>query len=446
MSRNLVVCCDGTWNAAWKTEEPKRSNVWWFYQAAAGESGKTKVYFDGLGTKGSPKERALGGMFGRGVSDAICRAYGWLAQHYRKGDKIFLIGFSRGAFTVRSLAGFIGCRGLSTGLENMEEKDLAKAVAEEYRSYRRSERRPAPSPAIHFVGVFDTVGAMGVPNEWRLLNKFDKPRQFKFHDTQLGAVVINGRHAVSIDESRAVFSPTLWTDPETNQTIYDWEQNGRSIKQLWFCGRHSDVGGGENRALTDIALRWMLAEANGCGLTIDMNVRGSDESDELGELTGGDSAIPWTCMPRSVPILAPENTGTILHRSVMLRRQGLKAYWPTVVLNKQPLACEIKLAGWKEWQPAGIYLEGGKTYLAEKAQGFGGIFLHGYVANGRNPQADGTWAEHQRFRLGKPFVVKEGAGGYLYFKLDRNPFAGGISKDAKMRAMRLLSVAIRQVD
>ncbi|MCZ7592415.1 MAG: DUF2235 domain-containing protein [Kiritimatiellae bacterium] len=266
MGRDLVICCDGTWNDAPRAEQSERSNVWRFYELAIGAPGETKQYFHGVGTR-DLKDWLRGGLWGFGIGKAIREAFGWLAQHYIPGDRIFLIGFSRGAFTARSLAGMIGYRGLNPYLGKLDEQQLEKAVAREYDAYRARIRTTEPVPSIHFVGVFDTVGKLGVPNQRKIANLFDRPKAWAFHDTQLGAHVTHGRHAIAIDESRAEFMPTLWVSSK-GEPIYDFAANGRSVKQFWFCGQHSDVGGA-NRPVANMALSWMLQEAQSCGLAVD---------------------------------------------------------------------------------------------------------------------------------------------------------------------------------
>ncbi|HBA85030.1 MAG TPA: hypothetical protein DCZ95_13130 [Verrucomicrobia bacterium] len=440
MSRNLVVCCDGTWNAAEKMKESDRSNVWLFYQAVVGVENETKLYLDGVGSK-DLKDRILGGAWGVGISDAICRAYGWLAKHYQEGDRIYLIGFSRGAFTARSLAGFIGYRGLKAGLRDLAEKDLVIAASEEYAEYRNRKRAANPTPSVHFVGVFDTVGKLGVPDHLWIANLFDHPQNYSFHDTQLGTHVIHGRHAVSIDDNRALFMPTLWINPDSGCPIYDLSENGRTVKQLWFCGQHSDVGGGANQPATNMTLRWMREEAKGCGLVLE---EGSIEKLDVKPLADllKKSALPWDLMPRGVPLLTVENVGVIIHKSVMARKDGDATYWPIQKLTEGQVSDVIVLDSLNhDWQFSGVWAEAGKSYIAQSIS-LGSKFVQGYVANGGNPEIDGTWAEHQKFALNKPFTVDQNRSGYLHFKIRRIPT--GNDKVVRRKFPTKIKVTIQQ--
>lgn len=438
MSRNLLVCCDGTWNDAGKMEEEKRSNVWRFLEAVAPVRGETNKYFPGVGT-GDLKDRLKGGIWGFGIGRSICEAYGWLAKHYQPGDHIFLVGFSRGAFTVRSLAGMIGCRGLNGGLSLLKDDAFRKGVAAEYEAYRDNKRAAKPGPHVHFLGVFDTVGRLGVPDDKRVANWFDDPEKWAFHDTQLGTHVIHGRHAVAIDECLADFMPTLWVDDQ-GHPIYDLGKNGRSVKQLWFCGYHSDIGGGSNRLVTNIALKWMLVEAKACGLDVDANIIQNLSFNPAADLSKS-SWSPLRKMPRGVPLLEPVNVGGIIHTSVMERRNKYPAYWPTRILETAPIQFDVSSFKKDSWQQAGIWLEKGVSCIASTAGRRGGKNIKGYVANGGNPKIDGTCPDHQKFDLHKPFKVEK--GGYVYFRVLVPPFTRG-GKGGGRRQWTKLTVSLER--
>jgi uncharacterized protein (DUF2235 family) len=273
--KHLIVCCDGTWNTPDQEDDglPAPTNVVRLHRCvseatAAGVDQRT-YYHPGVGTEGGVLGRLTGGMYGRGISQNIQSAYHWLARNYAKGDKIFLFGFSRGAYTVRSLAGMIGRCGLLSLTKSIDAREGWKRVSEIYEGGYRHKQGKAWSPpaswkfripkkradAVHFLGVWDTVGALGVPNDLALLNFFDRPRNWMFHDTELGTGVTTARHAVALDEMRASFTPTMWTNKHAD------------MKQVWFPGVHSDVGGGyAQTGLADGALRWMIDEAAAAGL------------------------------------------------------------------------------------------------------------------------------------------------------------------------------------
>ncbi len=201
---------------------------------------------------------------GRGINDQIQRAYGWLASHYKPGDRIFLLGFSRGAFAVRSLAGVIDKVGLLRA-DDATERNIRLA----YRYYEAADVRPGSrvfrdrfchaDVAVEMIGVFDTVKALGIrlPLLWMLTEP-----QHRFHDQSLSGVVRHGFQALGLDETRAAFEPILW------RTDAAWK--GR-VEQVWFRGTHGDVGGhlgGFNaaRPLANVPLVWMLERAQSCGL------------------------------------------------------------------------------------------------------------------------------------------------------------------------------------
>ena len=204
---------------------------------------------------------------GRGINRQIRRAYGWLATRYRPGDRIFLLGYSRGAYAVRSLAGLLNQVGLLRP-EHATERNVQLA----YRYYRREPGSPGegvfhsrfchPEVGVEMIGVFDTVKALGVrlPFLWM----WTEP-QHDFHDHHLGPVVRHGFQALAHDENRAAFDPILW-----DTTGGDWA--GR-VEQVWFRGAHGDVGGqlggfGAARPLSNIPLVWMLEKAETCGLAL----------------------------------------------------------------------------------------------------------------------------------------------------------------------------------
>lgn len=270
--RNLVVCLDGTWNTPDQIDRGRQvpSNV--VKMARAVQAGRVDqklnqlVYYDtGVGT-GGWKDKMLGGVTGKGIGLNIKEAYQWLADNYESAeDRIFLFGFSRGAYTARSVAGLIGLCGLS-GPKNQE--DVAQAI-KIYRMSDRGKRKTLAdafkakdsvrTPDIHFIGVWDTVGALGVP-----VNIFKRKLAglTQFHDVTLGTKVRNAYHALAINERREPFKPTLW-DPKKLQ-------EGQNLVQVWFPGVHSNVGGGYvDTGLADRAFLWMLGRAYAHGLRPD---------------------------------------------------------------------------------------------------------------------------------------------------------------------------------
>lgn len=261
----LIVLCDGTWNRA---DQPAPTNVRRLCQAIEESDSQRVKYEPGVGTR--RLERIRGGAFGFGLSRNVRDCYTWLVDNYEPDDELFFFGFSRGAFTARSLAGLVR----NSGILRRENRGMVDAAYKLYRS-RDPEDRPRaetaakfradnshPDATIAFIGVWDTVGALGIP-----VDGFRLPvltRRWRFHDTTLSSKVLNAYHAISIDERRRPFAPTLWVEkpgepPPPEQTVC----------QVWFAGVHADVGGGyPERTLADIPLRWMAEHAQQCGLVL----------------------------------------------------------------------------------------------------------------------------------------------------------------------------------
>jgi uncharacterized protein (DUF2235 family) len=274
MGKRLVLCCDGTWNKADQVSNghPCPTNVVKLaYRVAKRDVDTPQIVFydQGVGT-GNVLDRWSGGALGEGLDDNIFDAYRFLIANYEVGDEIFLFGFSRGAFTVRSIAGMVR----KCGIVKRTSIDQYTPAMHLYRdahvhpddatakAFKKAHScRPDDDVPIRFIGVWDTVGALGIP--LRGLRGLTR-RKHVFHDTELSKTVQTARHALAIDERRAPFEPTLWKEkPKPNQTV----------EQVWFPGVHSDVGGGyAESALSDIALDWMLAEAKAAGLALDSEV------------------------------------------------------------------------------------------------------------------------------------------------------------------------------
>jgi uncharacterized protein (DUF2235 family) len=264
--RRLVICCDGTWK---RSDDPRVSNIEKIARAVrpVATDGTNQVVFshNGVGT-GGLADRLIGGAFGVGLDDAIIAAYRFLALNYQLGDQIYVFGFSRGAYTARSLVGMISRIGLLTP-KGVVDNHLQTAMRiyrnrpregtnEEIETFRRATYRDDMAPKIRFLGVFDTVGALGVPGITR--------KHYKFHDVELTTQVERARQALAIDERRLTFAPCMWSTRDNKTT---------DIKQVWFEGVHSDIGGGyERTAPADITLRWMVGEAQGCGLEFDFDL------------------------------------------------------------------------------------------------------------------------------------------------------------------------------
>ena len=225
-------------------------------------------YDEGIGTE-SKATRLLGGATGLGIDRNIQDAYRFLCLNYIPGDEIYLFGFSRGAYTVRSLAGMIYCSGL------LDRPHITKAF-EAYDLYRNRDIKPKDQEAVDYrqeygdrvpitlLGCFDTVGSLGIPG----LPAFKQIHQqlnkrYRFHDTTLNKGIQNALHAVAIDEIREVFDVTPMTkNPDAEN---------QKVLQVWFPGEHGCVGGGteEHSGLSDAALQWMMDSIRELGLGLE---------------------------------------------------------------------------------------------------------------------------------------------------------------------------------
>ena len=264
MPKRLVVCLDGTWNRA--DDHDRSSNVVALMRAVAPQDGEgvpqVVHYGKGVGTGGGV-DRLLGGLTGSGLEANLKAAYIFLGNNFEPGDEVYIFGFSRGAYTARSLAGFISACGL-LGRWNLGKLPQAWAW------YRDPKGRPADAKQrlgsadidIACVGVWDTVGSLGIPLRW--WNPFHAVRRrHQFHNTELSGRVRRAFHAVAADERRGPFPPTLWQKRKGEPL-----PEGQVVEQVWFAGAHSDVGGGYGRSdqqgnaipcLSPLALRWMVA-------------------------------------------------------------------------------------------------------------------------------------------------------------------------------------------
>ncbi|MER5753730.1 DUF2235 domain-containing protein [Streptomyces sp. NPDC002088] len=275
MAKRLVICCDGTWNRA---DQPNRTNVAKValtVRRNAEDGTEQRVYYHaGVGVK--RWERLRGGAFGFGLSRHVLDAYRFLVAGYDPGDQLYLFGFSRGAFTARSLAGLVRNSGIL-------RREHADRIEEAWALYRSRTDNPSSDAArlfrgtyayetdIRFIGVWDTVGSLGIPDLGPRLPKWltgPINHRWAFHDTNLSKYVNGAFQALAIDEERPPFQPTLW-----HQQPGAVERK-QELRQVWFTGVHVDIGGGfPDTGLSDITLLWMVGHAVRYGLEFDNNPR-----------------------------------------------------------------------------------------------------------------------------------------------------------------------------
>ena len=297
----IAIFCDGTWNSP-TISMP--THVYKLYAACAQTDDQRALYFEGVGTGGADAgawgklfHKFGGGLFGWGLNRNIKEAYLALCQNYRAGDKIMIFGFSRGAYTARSLAGMIRKCGI---LETPTRGNANKA----FRLYRKSGADNAPDTAhiwkarrklsphyatsqndvvrrgdgsklvrVSYLGIWDTVGALGIPEAVLGPVAAFWNARYRFHDTRLSHLVEAARHAVALDERRVFFVPSLWDNLEAAADGPGLNQGDRTAtrpyQQIWFVGDHAIVGGSAAaEGLTSLTLDWIVEGAQSVGLML----------------------------------------------------------------------------------------------------------------------------------------------------------------------------------
>lgn len=282
--KRILLCLDGTWNAASKNRDEPKTNVYKLYQCAQHFSTPLQraFYHEGVGTEFFEKVR--GGIFGYGLFEQIKDAYLDIVNEYEPGTQIFVAGFSRGAFSARCLASFLAecgvLRNHRLDLMDVRDKRAVDTLWELYanRNLKSNSGKlldfcskychPTTDDLVGAVAVWDTVGSLGIP--WEIfgdnaiavqLQKRSDDREMTLLDDELSPKISKAYHAVALDEQRSPFRPTLWDGPRLNDG---------SILQVWFAGSHSNVGGGFDACgLSDITLDWMIRQlSNNHGLLL----------------------------------------------------------------------------------------------------------------------------------------------------------------------------------
>ncbi len=339
MSKTLIFCADGTWNGPDQDDDndgaPDFTNVYKLFLGLEGELSPETIcsadeqekflkkgtplvqvakYIHGVGDSRNPIRKLLGGAFGAGTIARIVRSYTFFSRHYTPGDAIVLTGFSRGAYTARALAGLIASEGLLAKARTRDKEAAYRWGAKawyRYRSKARGAKKPrflkrfaeamadlpafvsaddlkdrdlVPVQTIKAVAVWDTVGALGLPtyeNDARV-------DAFRFADNRLSSKVEWGFHALSLDEQRVDFLPTVWA-------------NRRNVVQVLFPGAHADVGGGYTTGdgesgLSNGALLWMVDQLKGVEVQTADSIAASNKAD-----AGGVAHQPWRHKPFDLP-------------------------------------------------------------------------------------------------------------------------------------------------
>ena len=288
MGKNIVLCADGTGNRGGYTPA---SNVYKTYTAVdvhTADPSQVVFYDNGVGTSTNKHFRAVTGSLGFGFAANVLDLYRFLARHYEDGDDVYLFGFSRGAATVRAFSGMVAAVGLVDG-RTLSEEDLEHRIHHVFRSYKAAGyglAEPNPNEGSHgaipirFLGVWDTVSALGFPQNWDItgvgmwvLNGLFKALDHasdmlfphRFYNYELTGNVAAACQALAIDDERNTFQPMVWDETHSPET---------AVEQVWFAGAHSNVGGGYGRAgLANVSLDWMMDRASNAGLAFKKHAR-----------------------------------------------------------------------------------------------------------------------------------------------------------------------------
>lgn len=309
MAKNIIICYDGTGNEYGK----HNTNVVKTFENIVRDNRQVAFYDPGVGTfsylgrtLGKSVGKLLGKAFGTGLQQNIEDGYEYLMNRFEKGDKVFIFGFSRGAYTARVFASMIH----HFGVLQKGSKNLIPYVSKMYikKNYKLSEGFKASfchECKPHFIGIWDTVGSLGY---------FTRR---KFRSQKLNPDVVNGFHAISIDEKRKKFPVNMWDESE--------KLPKQNIEQVWFAGVHSDVGGYyEERGLSDIAFAWMMDKAKECGMILNKDWEVNLDQDYTNTLHKSRKGFYklWRKAHREIPEDAK------IHQSVIDRKNKLTNYQP----------------------------------------------------------------------------------------------------------------------
>jgi len=352
MGKNIILCSDGTGNTAIKD---RGTNVFKLYEAVDLTPGlNQKVFYDdGVGTEQFKLIKLLGGAFGFGLSRNVRQLYASLVRVYQPGDNIYLFGFSRGAFTVRTLGGLIShCGILDMNKHCQNDADLMNKVNGAYKAYRRrystvvadlwrllfkwNTRRKygftdvaefrerfavhgQQDAPIHFIGVWDTVSAVGFPIIW-VKDIMNMVYRVSFPDNKLGRNVSHAYQALSIDDKRRTFHPEMWDEASNG------DGENKRIVQVWFAGVHANVGGGyPKQGMSLVALDWMMEQAAARGLHFIASVRKrvadhANVNDKLYDSRSG-LAVYYRYAPRNIARMSQRFhiQTPLIHQTVLLR-------------------------------------------------------------------------------------------------------------------------------
>jgi len=335
--RKLIICNDGTWNSPDDKDrgKVKPTNITKISRAmlpvdSAGVS-QLVFYDEGIGTGFG--EKLIGGATGFGISKNILDSYRFLSHNYSVGDELYFFGFSRGAYTSRSLIGLIDLIGLVQKsdvfyLPKLYQMYRDQATREEVKAFCQSKNLQCHRPRVKLLGVFDTVGALGAPIKGLnyLLSKF-KRFESSFHDVSLSGLIDNAYHALAIDERRVPFAPTLWEKPANDRV---------KMEQRWFAGAHSNIGGGCNPDdLANFALQYIVGKAKGCGLEFDDSYL-SFFNGRVSEPVRDSMSLKYRVLGKHIrPINLEDGSNQVIDETVFAKKDVDESYRPENVIASQ---------------------------------------------------------------------------------------------------------------
>ena len=341
MPKNIVILSDGTGQEGGRGRD---TNIYKLFRMLEDRTDRQIVFYDG--GIGTDQHKILGSVAGAGFAENLLQCYQFIYENYNARDKIYLFGFSRGAATVRSLASFIHYFGLLP----KSRPELIKKAYELYRVGREVQddsnvdgsslnkhaenfvhEHPNQWASIEFLGVWDTVPALGLPGA--VIDTFVNyvpGWRHRYHDFKLHPSVRNAYHALSIDDDRKWFHPTIWDS---------YNEEKQKVDQVWFSGSHTDVGGGfREPALSDIVLEWMVQKAVAHGVKLYLRSKQNwnfciapDSTDEWHPPRSGAGTV-YPAKQRTWPVGA-ENTFGVpkIHASVLERAKHVEEYRPWII-------------------------------------------------------------------------------------------------------------------
>jgi uncharacterized protein (DUF2235 family) len=329
MAKNIILCADGTWNTPHGSSATVTdTNVRKLYMALVNSDSQLKYYDSGVGTDGTPLDHLTGGAMGEGLFQKVQDCYAFLSNVYDPGDKIYLFGFSRGAFTARSIAGMIAAFGVpSINMDNQTVSKIFSAYRETDPSKKSALKADLTSTyglqdvTVEMVGVWDTVGSLGIPGIF--FNAFNR-QKYGFLDTSIHPCIAHAYHAIAIDERRAQFMPTLWTNQDGSPLA-----NNDQVQQVWFPGVHCDVGGSYVESqLSDITLSWMLQKAIKHGLVLSPEAKAINLCPDVKDVVGPQHD-EWKIVPWGLPEHRTVPTVATMSNTVQERLTQSADYTPT---------------------------------------------------------------------------------------------------------------------